>query len=147
MKFGFLVLILLSGLLLGIGFAQAGDVSCQVDLLKPKINAAVILEEANKPAKLTVAEARLRLQKSQVTDDTEPAHKENGQVQNGQVHNGQVHNGQVHNGQVHNDHKETTQETAQTNDEKETAKAAKKPSRLGGIFDILLPSKLRNPVK
>lgn len=121
MKFGFLLLILLLSLLLG--FAQAGDVSCQVDLLQPKINAAVIIAEANKPAKLTVAEARLRLQKTQVADDTESAKKQNGQVQNS--------------------HKETAQAT----DEKETTKAAKKPSRLGGIFEILLPSKLRNPVK
>ncbi len=132
MKFGFLLLILLSSLLLGIGFAHAGDVSCQVDLLKPKINAAVIIEEANKPAKLTVAEAKLRLQKSQVADDTEQAHKKNRQAKNGQAQNSQ---------------QKTNQETAQTNDEKETTKAAKKTSSLGGIFKILLPSKLRNPVK
>jgi len=132
MKFGFLLLILYSSLLLGISLAQAGDVSCQVDLLKPKTNATVIIEEANKPAKLNVAEARLRLQKNQVTDATEAVQVQNGQVQNEQVQNNQ---------------QKTTQKTALTNDEKETTKAAKKTSKRGGIFEILLPSKLRNPVK
>ena len=117
MKFGFLRLIILSSLLLGTGFAQAGDVSCQVDLLKPKINAAVIEEEASKPASLTVAEARLRLKQNQADDDAEQKQQQNGQ------------------------------ETAQNNDDKVATKATKKTSRLGGIFDILLPSKLRNPVK
>jgi len=94
-------------------------VSCQVDLLKPKINAAVIVEEANKPAKLTVTEARLRLQQSQVADERVAEETEQTQEQN-------------------------NKDTAPTNTEKVTAK---KTTRLGGIFDILLPSKLRNPVK
>ncbi len=104
MKFGVIFL----ALLFGIASAQANDVSCQVDMLTPKINAAIIEEEADKPAKMTVAEARLRLQKNP---------------------------------------EEEERETAQTENKNIPAEAAKKESRLGGLFDILLPSKLRNPAK
>lgn len=106
----FTILLLLLG-----GLAQAGDVSCQVDLLKPKMKAAVIEEEANKPATMTVAEARIRLQKSRQTEQL-----------------------------AEQDDEEDNKEPVQSED---TEVAAKKESRLGGIFDILLPSKLRNPVK
>lgn len=104
MKFGIIVL----SLLFGFATAQANDVSCQVDMLTPKINATIIEEEADKPAEMTVAEARLRLQKK--SDEEE-------------------------------------RETAQTENENIPAEAAKKESRLGGLFDILLPSKLRNPAE
>ncbi len=113
MKVGIFTILLL---LLG-GFAQAGDVSCQVDLLKPKINAVVIEEEINKPATMTVAEARLRLQNSRNTEQPDEQQEEGG---------------------------EENDEPVQTED---TEVTAKKESRMGGIFDILLPSKLRNPVK
>ncbi len=96
-------------LLLVMGFAQAGDVSCQVDMLKPKMNAALI-EEDQKPASITVAEARIRLQ----------SRKE-----------------------------ETKQETVMVEQDEQAEKEepAKKESGLGSMFDILLPSKLRNPVE
>ncbi len=117
MKSGFLLLILLTSLLLATGFARAGDVSCQVDLLKPKFNASVIAEEANKPAKLTVTETKLRLKQNLKKLDSEDQRENN------------------------------NQETVQVENKKEADKSVKKSSRLGGIFDILLPSKLRNPVK
>lgn len=103
------------------GTAFAGDDSCQVNLLKPKINPSVIAEEDSQPAKLTVAEARLRLQQTrQDQQRTEEESQDTAQVDNAQV-----------------DGEEAPAE----------AEENKKSSRLGGIFDILLPSKLRNPVK
>lgn len=114
MKLSFWVLIFLSGLLLGTSFAQAGDVSCQVDLLKPKIKAAIIEEEMDKPAQLTVADARLRSQQKNQQDVAESKQQQNAQI---------------------------------PDNEENSEKSSKKPSRLGGIFEILLPSKLRNPVK
>lgn len=96
-------------LLLVMGFAQAGDVSCEVDMLKPKMSAKFI-EEEQKPAAITVAEARIRLQARQ--DEPE-------------------------------------EETVLVEQEKSTEEdePAKKESGLGSMFDILLPSKLRNPVQ
>lgn len=52
-----------------LGAAQASDVSCQINILKPKMNATLIEEEQDKPAQITVAEARMRLQAS--NDDAE----------------------------------------------------------------------------
>jgi ribosomal protein L12E/L44/L45/RPP1/RPP2 len=97
-------------LLLVLGSAQAGDVSCQVDVLKPKMNASIIKEEAEKPADLTVAEARLRLKNRQQVSQ---------------------------------------QDNSMADQEQQTEKEepAKKESGLGSMFDILLPSKLRNPVQ
>lgn len=117
------MLTFVSCLLLGSSFARAGDVSCEVDSLKPKINAAMILDEASKPAEVTVAEARMRLQKSHEQKHTEQTQKQLVQQQN---------------------QKEDEQETSQNNNDKV---AAKKTSGMGGIFDILLPSKLRDSVK
>ncbi len=97
-------------LLLFMGFAQAGDVSCQVDMLKPKMNAKFI-EEDQKPGAITVAEARVRLQATQ---------------------------------------EEPKEETALVDQDEQTeneAPAKKEQSGLGSMFDILLPSKLRNPVQ
>ncbi len=128
MKFVLLLLILVSCLLLGSGFAQAGDVSCQVNLLKPKLNPVIIQEEASKPAKLTVAETKIRLQKSQSQDDVQLSSKQHTQQQAQQQ-------------------KEEDQGTTQTNKEEVANKTAKKTSGLGGIFDILLPSNLRDSVK
>lgn len=51
-------------ILLVLGSAQASDVSCQVNVLKPKLNTTVIKDESDKPAKITVAEARIRLMQS-----------------------------------------------------------------------------------
>ncbi len=93
--------------------SNANDVSCQSEIMKPKLSASLILEEDQKPAELTVAEAKLRLKKIENTAETEEEQSEQ-------------------------------DDTAQANTEKATAK---KQSRLGGIFDILLPSKLRNPVR
>ncbi|TDR20537.1 hypothetical protein [Marinicella litoralis] len=92
--------------------AQASDVSCQVNVLKPKLSATVIQQESEKPANITVAEARLRLkhsaeQRVQETAQTEPAEEET----------------------------ELSEEPAE------------KESGLGSMFDILIPSKLRNPVQ
>ncbi len=112
MKIGIITIVLL----LLVGIAQAGDVSCQVDLLKPKMNAAVIVEEANKPATLTVAESRLRLQNRKLAETA-------------------------------GDPEQEDQEPEPQEDTEVAAKSAKKESRIGGIFDILLPAKLRNPVK
>ena len=42
---------------------------------------------------------------------------------------------------------EEPQETAQTENEDLPAETAKKESGLGNMFDILIPSKLRNPVR
>lgn len=112
MKVGFITLLLL----LVMGAVKAGDVSCQVDLLKPKIKAAVIIEETDKPATMAIAEGKLRLQNSRENKELEQQDQEN-------------------------------HDAALTEDSEVTEKTAKKESRLGGIFDILLPSKLRNPVK
>lgn len=117
MKFGFLQSAFTFSLLLGTAAAWANDGSCQVDLLKPKFNAAVIEAESTKPAQLTVSETKLRLQQNQLQTDTQA------------------------------NNKQQAQETVQTNDEKTQEKSTEKTSRLGGIFDILLPSQLRNPVK
>ncbi len=99
-------------ILMVMGSAYASDVSCQVNILKPKLSAAVIQQEADKPAKLTVAEARLRLKKSA---------------------------------------EERVQQTAQTEEQTEDKELPDEPvkreSGLGSMFDILLPSKLRNPVQ
>lgn len=99
----------LLALLLVMGFAQAGDVSCQVDMLKPKMNANLI-EENQKPGSITVAEARIRLQASQEV---------------------------------------AKNKTAMVEQEKQAEKEepAKKESGMGSMFNILLPSKLRNPVQ
>ncbi|MCB1582489.1 MAG: hypothetical protein R3E90_04805 [Marinicella sp.] len=96
-------------LLLVMGFAQAGDVSCQVDMLKPKMNANFI-EEDQKPATITVTEARIRLQARQETPQKETA-------------------------------------LSEQDEQTEKEEPAKKESGLGSMFDILLPSKLRNPVQ
>ena len=93
------------------GITQASVVSCQVDVLKPKMNAAALEENARQPAQLTVAEARLRLKK----DDEDEQDKQ--------------------------------QETAQNDNDELPAETAKKESGLGNMFDILIPSKLRNPVR
>ena len=103
------------------GTAFAGDDSCQVNLLKPKINASVIAEEDSQPARITVAEARLRLQHTRKDQQLiEEESQDTAQVDSSQV-----------------DSEESSAD----------AEEDKKTSRLGGIFDILLPSKLRNPVK
>ncbi len=123
MKVGFSIL----AFLLVMGAAKAGDISCQVDLLKPKIKAAVIEEEVVKDSELTFAEARIRSQ--QVTKKAEPV--------------------------IENTIAETEQQitkiemedSLQTEDSEVTTKSEKKESRRGGLFDILLPSKLRNPVR
>lgn len=93
------------------GITHAGDVSCQVDVLKPKMNATALQDDVEQPAQMTVAEARLRL--SHDEDETD----------------------------------EEQQETAQTDNEDLPAETAKKESGLGNMFDILIPSKLRNPVR
>lgn len=121
MKPGFLHLSLLSSLIISAGFAQAGDVSCQVDLLKPKFNASLIEDEAKKPAKMTVTETKHRLKQSLKKPGSENKSEQKSENK--------------------------TQETAQVENKKVADKIVKKTSRLGGIFDILLPSKLRNPVK
>lgn len=110
MKFAVLIILLIVASL-GV---HAGDVSCQSEIMKPKISAVHVMDEDQKPADLTVAEAKLRL-------------KENNELQASDEEE-----------QIQQD------ETAQVESKKVTAK---KQSRLGGIFDILLPSKLRNPVK
>ncbi len=107
----FAVFLLLLTLIIS-GGAHANDVSCQSGLMKPNINPVLIMAEEDKPADLTVAEARLRL-------------KENRTV-------------------AANEEEQEKQEPVQANNEKANTK---KQSRLGGIFDILLPSKLRNPVR
>ncbi len=126
MKFGVLLFILLSFQILVSGFASAGDVSCQVDLLKPKVNAVLIQDEADKPASLTVADTKLRLQQHQSkhSNTSETAAKENDK-------------------QLKDN---SNQETAQSTPDKVNNKTAKKSSGMGGIFDILLPSKLRDSV-
>ena len=86
--------------------AQASDVSCQVNVLKPKMSAVMTVDEKSKPAEFTIAEARIRLKK---------------------------------------DSDEKPQETAKVDEEK--VETAKKESGLGSMFDILLPSKLRNPAQ
>lgn len=88
----------------------ANDVSCQSDLMKPKLNATMTLNESEKPAQLTVSDTQTRLKESR-TKNTAESEKEN---------------------------------TISASEEKPTAK---KESSLGDIFDILLPAKLRNPVK
>jgi hypothetical protein len=103
------VVILISLLLLA-GLSHASDVSCQVDVLKPKMNATALQEEVSKPGEITVAEARLRLSKEDKEEQQE-------------------------------------QETAQTDNEELPAETAKKESGLGNMFDILIPAKLRNPVR
>jgi len=50
--------------MLFLGTAHANDVSCQVNVLKPKLSATSIKAESDKPAKITVTEARLRLSQS-----------------------------------------------------------------------------------
>ncbi|WP_223787320.1 hypothetical protein [Marinicella meishanensis] len=110
-------------LLLAFGMAKAGDVSCQADLLKPKFKAPVIEEEDHKPGSLTLAEARLRLQQSRQEIAAIDAAKTSPQTPT--------------------EEEEPTPEE----DSEVTNKSAKKESRMGGLFDILLPSKLRNPVK
>ncbi len=112
MKFGFILLFLATLSCISIGAAKAGDVSCQTDILKPKMQASMVLEEHDKPAKLTVAETQIRLRNH---------HK--------------------------NSTQEAAQETAQNNEQEAATESAKKSSPLGGLFDILLPSKLRNPAK
>lgn len=107
-----LVVLLISLTVFSIG-AHANDVSCQSEIMKPKLSASLLIEEDQKPAKLTVAEAKLRLK---AIDDSEEAEEEQTQQD----------------------------ESAQVGSEKAVTK---KQSRLGGIFDILLPSKLRNPVR
>lgn len=106
-------------LFLAMGLAHAGDVSCQADLLKPKFKAPLIEEEAHKAGSLTVAEARIRLQQSRQEIAA------------------------VETPKVATDEPETTPEE----DSEVTEESAKKESRVGGFFDILLPSKLRNPVR
>lgn len=101
----------LLALLLVMGFAQAGDVSCQVDVLKPKMN-PIIKDEAEKPADLTVAEARVRLKNRQKANQQETVLAKQEQKQ-----------------------------------QTEKDEPAEKESGLGSMFDILLPSKLRNPVQ
>jgi len=120
MKVGITITILL----LAFGMAKAGDESCQAELLKPKYKAPLIEEEENKPGALTVAEARIRLlQSRQVVADIEAA-------------------------EANNDSGAVEEEQPTPEEDSEVAnEAAKKESRLGGIFDILLQSKLRNPVK
>lgn len=123
MKFGLMVLALLSILLLGSSLAQAGDEPCEVNLLQPKIKAAIISDEHHPSSQLTVAEVKSRLQQNQqkITTDSNSA--------------------------------ENKQQVTQITDEekpdvtKDDDKPVKQPSRLGGIFDILLPATLRNPVK
>ena len=89
-----------------LGSVQASDTSCQVNVLKPKMSSALTIAEQSKPAELTIAEARIRLNQ---------------------------------------DADEKPQETAKVDEEK--VETAKKESGLGSMFDILLPSKLRNPAQ
>ncbi len=128
MKFGVLLFIMLSFQLFVSGFASAGDVSCQVDLLKPKINVALIQDEADKPASLTVSETKLRLQQHQAN------------------HNSSTDTTIQESGEQSKDKNKQNQETAQSPSDKVNNKATKKSSGSGGIFDILLPSKLRDSV-
>lgn len=93
-----------------VGISQASDVSCQVDVLKPKMNPTLIEEEAEKPATMTVAEARIRLKNTQ-------------------------------------EEQQANTTLAQTEDQPEEEEVTEKESGLGSMFDILLPSKLRNPVQ
>ncbi|MFC3192917.1 hypothetical protein ACFODZ_01560 [Marinicella sediminis] len=90
------------------GISHAGDVSCQVDVLKPKMNATSLQDEVSKPAQITVAEARLRLQAEVEEEPPESSQSENDEI---------------------------------------PAETAKKESGLGNMFDILIPAKLRNPVR
>lgn len=92
-------------------FTHAGDVSCQVDVLKPKMNVAAFQVNAQQPALITVAEARIRLRQD---DEGE---------------------------------QEKQLEMAQTDNDELPAETAKEESGLGNMFDILIPSKLRNPVR
>jgi len=93
-----------------VGTAHANDVSCQVDMLKPKLKASVIHDETDMPAGITVSDAIIRLKKQNKSESIE---LESAQVENEETENEPV----------------------------------KKESGLGSMFDILLPSKLRNPVQ
>lgn len=112
MKIGLIIITLF----IIIGTASAGDVSCQTDLMKPKIKAAVIDIEVLEPTGFMLAEGRV---KSASSD--EPLSQKNAP--------------------------EEEQETAQVNEDETNTEAEKKESRLGGLFEILLPSKLRNPAR
>ncbi len=106
------VIISLVTILWVLGTAHASDVSCQVNVLKPKLSATTVQKEADKPAAMTVAEARLRLKKS--------AEQRN---------------------------QETAQAEPQPEEKESTDEPVTKESGLGNMFDILLPSKLRNPAQ
>ncbi|MCX7552774.1 hypothetical protein OS175_02690 [Marinicella sp. S1101] len=106
MKTAFLLIILMFISLA----AVANDVSCQSDLMKPKLNNTMTLTEAEKPAQLTVSDTQKRLKENRSKDIE----------------------------------KSKTENTISATEEEPTVK---KESSLGNIFDILLPAKLRNPVK
>jgi len=99
-------------ILIVLGSAKANDVSCEVNVLKPKLSATLVQQESEKSADMTVAEARLRLKKSK---------------------------------------QERSQQVTQTESASENKDMAEKPvkkqSGLGNMFDILLPSKLRDPAQ
>jgi hypothetical protein len=112
--------VIFMSLFLANGLAKAGDVSCQAELLKPKFKAPLIEEEEHKAGSLTVAEARIRLQQSRQEIAAVESPKAAATEE---------------------------PEVAAEEEPEVTDEAAKKESRVGGFFDILLPSKLRNPVR
>ncbi|MGJ8662823.1 MAG: hypothetical protein ACSHWU_04185 [Marinicella sp.] len=100
-----------------IGTASAGDVSCQGELMKPKIKVVAIQELPMTLSNLPVAE-------------------------------GHVETGINHNKGLTSNVAGLEQETVLAEEEDEADdEVVKKESRLGGIFEILLPSKLRNPAR
>jgi|GEM_PF-1802286 len=125
MKFVLLLLFFVSCFLFGGNFAQAGDVSCQVDLLKPRVN----ISQYTQATEITTTETKVQIQQNQLKNDNQHAQVQSSQEQ----------------GEGEGEGEGETQ--TNTNSDNTTEKTVKKASRLDGIFDILLPSKLRNPVE
>ena len=115
--------------MLGSNLAQAGDTSCQVDLLQPKVNVTQIQDQITRPNsnELAVADAKLDSQKK-------PVNKKDKNLQHAYS--------QIKKNTEHKDQRTISEPTNEVAD-----KTAKKNTKPGGFFDILLPSKLRNPVK